>query len=100
MDDAPTAHRRRPWTTRRFAAALPTAAAFDHMPTAFHHGTVENWNANHALQGDSRDQRGGQKEDSCLVARRICSKLEELRPAPQRIETSQRRQTPTGNIPS
>ena len=31
------AHRRRPWTTRRCAAALPTAAAFDHMPTAFDH---------------------------------------------------------------
>lgn len=28
------AHRRRPWTTRRDAAALPTAAAFAHMPTA------------------------------------------------------------------
>ena len=28
------AHRQRPWTTRRYAAALPTAAAFDHMPTA------------------------------------------------------------------
>ena len=28
------AHRRRPWTTRRYAAALPTAAAFAHMPTA------------------------------------------------------------------
>jgi len=29
-----TAHRLLPWTTRRFAAALPTAAAFAHMPTA------------------------------------------------------------------
>jgi len=28
------AHRRRPWTTRRCASALPTAAAFAHMPTA------------------------------------------------------------------
>ena len=35
MDDAPAAHRRRPWTTRRYAAALPTAAIFDHMATAF-----------------------------------------------------------------
>ena len=35
VDDAPAAHRRRPWTTRRCAAALPTATAFDHMPTAF-----------------------------------------------------------------
>ena len=32
-----TMHLRRPWTTRRFAAALPTAAAFDHMPTAVDH---------------------------------------------------------------
>jgi len=40
MDDAPAAHRLRPWTTRRCAAALPTAAAFDHMPTAFHHGSI------------------------------------------------------------
>lgn len=37
VDDAPAAHRLRPWTTRRCAAALPTAAAFDHMPTDFHH---------------------------------------------------------------
>ena len=37
MDDAPAAHRLRPWTTRRCAAALPTAATFDHMPTAFDH---------------------------------------------------------------
>ena len=28
------AHRRHPWTTRRCAAALPTGAAFAHMPTA------------------------------------------------------------------
>jgi hypothetical protein len=28
------AHRRRPWTTHRYAYALPTAAAFDHTPTA------------------------------------------------------------------
>jgi len=28
------AHRRRPWTTLRCAVALPTAAAFAHMPTA------------------------------------------------------------------
>jgi len=31
------AHRRRPWTTRRCASALPTAAAFAHMPTARDH---------------------------------------------------------------
>ena len=37
VDDAPAAHRLRPWTTRRCAAALPTAAAFAHMPTAFDH---------------------------------------------------------------
>jgi hypothetical protein len=35
VDDAPAAHRLRPWTTRRYAAALPIAAAFAHMPTAF-----------------------------------------------------------------
>jgi hypothetical protein len=35
VDDAPAAHRLRAWTTRRCAAALPTAATFDHMPTAF-----------------------------------------------------------------
>jgi DNA-binding FadR family transcriptional regulator len=29
------AHRLRPWATRRCADALPTAATFDHMPTAF-----------------------------------------------------------------
>lgn len=34
VDDAPAAHRLRPWTTQRCAAALPTVAAFDHMPTA------------------------------------------------------------------
>jgi hypothetical protein len=28
------AHWLRPWTTHRCAYALPTAAAFDHMPTA------------------------------------------------------------------
>jgi hypothetical protein len=28
------AHRRRPWTTHRYAYALPTAAVFDHTPTA------------------------------------------------------------------
>lgn len=31
------AHRRRPWTTRRYASALPTDAAFAHMPTALDH---------------------------------------------------------------
>jgi len=35
VDDAPAAHRLRPWTTRRCAAELPTAATFDHMTTAF-----------------------------------------------------------------
>ncbi len=32
-----TANRQRPWTTRRYAAALPTAAAFAYMPTALDH---------------------------------------------------------------
>ena len=35
--DAPAAHRLRPWATRRCAAALPTAATLDRMPTAFDH---------------------------------------------------------------
>ena len=32
VDDAPAAHRLRPWTTQRCAAALSTVAAFDHSP--------------------------------------------------------------------
>ena len=31
------AHRRRPWTTRRCALALPTDAAFAYLPTALDH---------------------------------------------------------------
>ena len=65
MDDAPVAHRLRPWTTRRCAAALPTAAAFDHMPTAFHHGCVETGMPT-ALQGDSCDQWAGTKKTLAL----------------------------------
>ena len=78
MDDAPAAHRLRPWTTCRCAAALPTAATFDHMPTAFDHGCVETGMPT-ALQGDSCDQGGWHKENSCLVARQICSKVEQHR---------------------
>jgi hypothetical protein len=37
VDDAPSAHQALPWTTRRYALGVPTAAPFAHMPTAFNY---------------------------------------------------------------
>src|SRR6185295_17345962 len=81
VDDAPAAHRLRPWTTRRCAAALPTAATFDHMPTAFHHGSVICLKLEYKRRATGRWLRavGRHKELYCLVARQICSKVEQHR---------------------